>query len=148
MITTIKTNDRFDRLTNLDISTHHREGTRWLMKSDFLGAFAYWVVAQSPYDAPDITPALTAWNEHLNTIFPDSDMPKEFSYDELRATVTEDVFEAIPEIEILNHRKNGRDGMGFCSRYDKPSPDDDFIDLGALANNVFYMVMRESITQA
>ena len=73
-------------------------------------------------------------------------MPVEFTYEKLNSLITEDVFESIPEIEELNHRKNGRDGMGFSSRFDTPEPDDDFIDLGALARNVFYMIMRESIT--
>jgi len=143
----IVTNHRFDRLTNLDISTHHREGTRWLSKNDLLSSFSYWVVRQSPYDTPDITPALTAWDANLSAVFPSADMPVEFSYEKLAAMITEDVFQSIPEIEKLNHRKNGRDGMSFCSRHGGPSPDDDFIDLGALARNVFFMIMRESITQ-
>ena len=148
MAKTIETNTKFNRLTNLDISSHYKHGSRWFCKSAFLGAFAYWVVSQSPYNAPEITPALIAWDKHLAITFPDSAMPVEFSYNELSAMITEDVFASIPEIEKLNHRKNKRAGAGFCSRYGKPSPDDDFIDLGALARNVFYMILRESITQA
>jgi len=147
MNTEITTNDRFDRLTNLDISTHYRDREYWFMRSDFLGAFSYWVVAQSPYDTPDISKALGAFSEYVAKSI-DTGIPKSFSYDELLSFVNEDVFESIPEIEALNHRKNGRDGMGFCSRFDQPSPDDDFIDLGALARNIFYMLMRESITQS
>jgi hypothetical protein len=147
MTENITTNDRFDRLTNLDISTHYRKRIMWLSKSSFLGAFAYWVVVQSPYDAPDITPALKAWDKHLNKIFLNSNMIVEFTYEKLSNAITEDVFASIPEIEKLNHRKNGRIGPGFSSRYDSPDPDDDFIDLCALAKNVFYMIMRENITQ-
>ena len=142
----ITTNDRFDKLTNLDISTHYRDRVMYLSKSDFLGSFAYWAVSQSPYDAPDITSALVAWDKYLIDVFPDNHMSVEFTYEKLNSLITEDVFESIPEIEELNHRKNGRDGMGFSSRFDTPEPDDDFIDLGALAKNVFYMIMRESIT--
>jgi len=29
----IQTNERFDTLTNLDISTYHKSGTHWLDKS-------------------------------------------------------------------------------------------------------------------
>ena len=146
-MTEIKTNDRFDKLTNLDISTRHRGGEFWLMRCDFLGAFAYWVVAQSPYDTPDITPALEAFGAYIAGIIED-DIPKKFTYDEVSALITGEVFEAIPEIEKLNHRKNGREGVGFSSRYSKPHPDDDFIALGALARNVFYMIIREQVTQS
>lgn len=146
-MTKITTNERFDRLTNLDISTHHRNKSYWLMRSDFLGAFAYWAVAQSPYDTPDINKALCAFGEYVGNTIPAGE-PVEFTYDELDRFISEDAFGAIPEVEKLNHRKNGRDGMGFCSRYGQPSPDDDFIDLGALARNVFYMILRESITQS
>lgn len=142
----ITTNERFDKLTNLSISTHYKDREFWFMRSDCLGAFAYWVVAQSPYDAPDITPALEAFSGYVGGKIA-NDIPVKFTYSELKDFINEDVFESIPEIEKLNHRKNGRDGMGFCSRYDKPAPDDDFIDLGALARNVFYMLLRQSITQ-
>lgn len=147
MDTEITTNNRFDKLTNLDISTHYQDREYWFMRSDFLGAFSYWVVSQSPYDAPDISKALTAFSEYIGKNIKD-DAGKKFTYDELSSLISEDVFESIPEIEILNHRKNGRDGMGFCSRFDQPSPDDDFIDLSALSRNIFYMMLRENITQA
>jgi hypothetical protein len=144
---TITTNDRFDRLTNLDISTHYRDKEYWLMRSDFNGAFACWVVKQSPYDTPDITSALNAWDAYVQTKIPDSQMPVKFTYQELNDFITEGTLGSIPEIEILNHRKNGNESpIGFCSRYDQPTPDDDFIDLGALAKNIFYMILREAIT--
>lgn len=144
----ITTNDRFDRLTNLDISTHYSDGEYWFMKSDFLGALAYCVVVQSPYDTPDIAGALKSFDEYLGAKFTKSDRPEKFTYTELQSFINEDVFESIPEIEKLNHRKNGNNNKyGFCSRYDQPDPDDDFIDLGALARNVFYMLLREQITQ-
>jgi len=142
----IETNERFDKLTNLDISTHYNEREYWLMRSDFIGAFAYWIVSQSPYDAPKIDNALSSFSEYICGIIED-DTPKLFKCSEIESLVTEDILESIPEIEAFNHRKNGRGGTGFCSRYDKPDPDDDFIDLGALARNITYMVMREHITQ-
>ena len=147
MNTEIKINERFDRLTNLDISTNYKDREYWFMRQDFMGAFAYWLVSQSPYDSPEIDKALKAFSKHVNEFIEDG-IPKSFAYDDVFLLVNEDILEGIPEIEIFNHRKNGRDGMGFCSRYDQPSPDDDFIDLGALARNVCYMVLRESITQS
>ena len=143
----IETNGRFDKLTNHDISTHYRDREYWLMRPDFLGAFSYWVVSQSPYDTPDITPALVAFSGYVNKRIKDG-IPEKFTYDELSKFINEDVFEAIPEIEKLNNPKiDVGQTINFCSRYDKPKADCDFIDLGALARNVFYMILRESITQ-
>ena len=48
MNTEIKANDRFDRLCNLDISTHYRDIKFYVSSSYLLAAFAYWVVAQNP----------------------------------------------------------------------------------------------------
>lgn len=46
-------------------------------------------------------------------------------------------------------RKNGREGNGFVSRYDQPEPDDDFIDLDALARNVTHeLVLWEQVERA
>lgn len=142
----IKTNKRFDKLTNLDISTHYSNRECYFMRSDFLGAFAYWVVSQSPYDTPDITSALSAFRGYLAFVFPD-DSPRRFTYEELQKVINEDVFEEIPAIEILNHPKIS-EGAGYNNRHNKPHPDYDFIDLGALARNIFYMILRQHITQS
>jgi len=147
LIDTITINDRFDKLTNLDISTHYRDRKYYFMKSDFLAAFAYWVVAQSPYAAPDITAALKAFNEYVEIRIGD-DCVEEFTYDELKGFINEDVFESIPEIEKLNHAKIEQGGfIASSSRYHKTKPDYDYIDLGALARNIVFMLFRESITQ-
>ena len=117
------------------------------MKSDILGAFAYWVVKQSPYDTLNITAALEAFDKYINPkFFLEPKEPVEFSYEELSALLTEDTLEAIPEVEILNHYKIS-EGAEFNNRHNVYNADFDFIDLGALARNVFYMVLREIITQ-
>ncbi len=135
------------KLTNLDISTHYRDGEYYFMRSDFLGAFAYWVVSQSPYDTPDITEPLNAFGKFIAERIKD-DIPEKFTYDELSKFINEDIFEAIPEIEKLNHAKIELKGfMATSSRYHKTKPDYDYIDLGALARNIFYMLLREQITQ-
>ena len=144
----IETNNRFDQLTNLDISTHYRDGEYWFMRSRFNGAFAYWCVSQSPYDAPEITPALRAWDVYVQTKIPDAQMPVKFTYEELSEFVTEDALESIPEIEALAHSKNDRNGVEGPTQDIPSTPDNDFIDLGALARNIFYMILREHITQA
>ena len=137
------------KLTNSDISANYREKEYWLMRSDFMGAFAYWVVAQSPYEAPDISKALKAFSNHINKKIQD-DIPLKFTYDELNEFISEEVFESIPEIEALNHPQIDSGGTEkkylFVSRYDsKIEPDYDFIDLGALARNVFFMILRNQI---
>jgi hypothetical protein len=50
-----------------------------------------------------------------------------------------------PQVQRWNQRRNGREGMGIISRYDPPSdPDDDFIDLDALARNVASALIEEN----
>ncbi len=141
--------NRFDRLTNLDIKTHYRDREYWLIKSDFLSAFAYWVVAQSPYSFPvrDLVPALTAFDEYIGVFIKEKN-PKKFTYDKLREIVNDKVFESIPEIEKLNHAEIEIEGfIASSSRYHDTKPEYDYIDLGALSNNIFYMILREHITQ-
>lgn len=133
------------KLTNLDISQNHRDREYWFMRGDFLGAFAYWVVAQSPYDTPDITKALTAFGEYVAKRIKKG-IPEKFSYIDLKLFINEQVFESIPEIEKLNHAKISA-GPIYEDRYTNPHPDCDYIDINALAKNVFYMLLREQITQ-
>ena len=133
------------RLTNLDISTNHRGVSMWLMRKDFTGMFARWVVEQSPYEVPDISAALTEWAAYISLEVMGDETCKEFSYDELAAIVHEDVFESIPAILALNVAKLGSADIVFTSRYDQPHPDYDFIDLGALARNIFYSIVRSHI---
>jgi len=103
----------------------------YLLPEDILSAFAYWVTSQNPNkELINITPALTAYRKHTLLAFPNPKMPEEFNWNSLKALVNSDLFEEIPEILALNELKP------------------DFIDLGALARNVFYMVLREQITQS
>jgi len=135
------------KLTNLDISTNHRDREYWFMKGSIMGAFAYWVVSQSPYDAPDIKAALNAFSVYLDGKFPRlNTVPEKITYDELKILISDDVFESIPEIMKLNQCLI-HSGAAYQNRHSKPDPDFDFIDLGALAHNIFYMLLREQITQ-
>lgn len=150
--TTIETNDRFDQLTNLDIKTHHRDTVVWVMRSDFLGAFSYWVVSQSPYETPDINKPLKAFAAHIGKVV-EPVMPKSFTYDELAALVSEEALESIPEVLELNRPKISS-GEAYRNRYQPSStgqkemnPDFDFIDLGALSRNIFYMILRSYIAE-
>ena len=134
------------RLTNADISDNYRDVSMWLMRKDFTGQFANWVVQQSPYEVPDLQDALLAYANYVSLAFGDESC-KEFSYDELAAIVHEDELEKIPEVLALNVPKVSS-GLGYIDRYTVPHPDYDFIDLGALARNVFYSMVRSHINWA
>ena len=127
---TIKTNDRFDTLTNLDISTHYKDKEFYINLSTIKAAMAFWIVAQNPNkQLIDINPSLRAFTEYISTFFENNSLPEKFTYERLSKAITEDTLGNIPEILALNELKP------------------DFIDLGALARNVFYMILREHITQ-
>jgi len=127
----IKTNDRFDKLTNLDISTHYRDREFYICLSTIQASMAFWIVAQNPNkQLIDINPALRAFTKYISQLFEKDSFPENFTYNRLSEAITEDTLANIPEILALNNLKP------------------DFIDLGALARNVFYMILRENITQS
>lgn len=131
------------KLTNLDIHNDYQHVEMWLMRKDFTGQFARWVVEQSPYEVPDIGPALLAYANYVSLVF-GGESCKMFTYDELAAIVHADEFEKIPEILALNVSKISS-GPGYVDRFTVPHPDYDFIDLGALSRNVFYSMVRSYI---
>ena len=127
----IETNDRFDKLTNRDIAAHYRDGEYYFFPKDFLSALSYWIVAQNPNrQLIDVNPALLAFQDYIAPKFKYVRIPEQFTYDQLSEIVSGDVFEKIPAIMELN------------------TMEPDFIDLGALARNVFFMMLREQITQS
>jgi hypothetical protein len=108
----------------------------WVFRKDFTGALAKWLVKLSPYPVPDnLESIITDFHRRIPY-----DFDKHGMAEVSLATMTEiinNVLETMPEVTALNERKNGRDGFGFSSRYSKdPEPDDDFIDIMALAQNV------------
>lgn len=118
------------QLTNRDISNNCRGFKFYLMLSDFQAAFAYWTTSQNPNDEILSNSSLRAYTEFLEQKhFTEKGKVLKFNYLQLSELICEDVFATIPEVLALNE-------MG-----------PDFIDLNALARNVFYMVCREQITQ-
>ena len=136
------------KLTNRDISEQYSTAEFYLMKPELLGTFASWLIQQSPYDTPNITKAVKAYDKFLSVKFDTVDAVKTFTYKELSDYISDDVFESIPEIEKFNNPKIDK-GQTFatCSRYHKTKADYDFVDLGALARNIFYAICRNQITQ-
>lgn len=130
-------------LTNKDISEQYRNVTVHMMRKGFTGPFASWVVQQSPYEVPDITEALRGFNDYVSVLM-GVEIVKQFDYDELNMLISEEAFEKIPAVLALNVAKVTT-GPGYQNRHNLSHPDYDFIDLGALARNVFYSIIRNHI---
>jgi hypothetical protein len=118
-------------------------GNLYVTTNRVAGDLASWAVQQSPYACPDNLQAVIErfvdlWSER------NEDCKQWPSMGALEAELDE-TFLLIPELMAWNERRNGREGMGFSSRYDKPSPDDDFIDLNALSRNVAMSAWAEAV---
>lgn len=107
----------------------------WITRDRVCGELASWAVQQSPYVVPDLlAEAITSFHS-LWPCDPEFGMSEWSDMGALESAIMA-TFDQVPEILAWNMRKNGREGMGFSSRYDQPHPDDDFIDLHALARNM------------
>lgn len=110
------------------------------------GTLAMWAIRQSPYPMPDNLGVVV---ERFTELFPADNIGFHTVADEEELYgLIYSLGDQIPELLAWNDRKNGREGMGFVSRYDKPSPDDDFIDLSALYSNVARSVAQEERANA
>jgi len=119
------------QLHNREIGESYSDISFYLMLSDFKGTFAYWVAAQNNNNVLDNNDALKAYLKFIETKYRRiSHIPERFDCKKLKSVVNEDLFIAIPEIMELNKMKP------------------DFIDLCALSRNVYYMILREVITQS
>lgn len=116
---------------------------RWLHLNAIQGYIAMWAVRQSPYHSPDgILEVLNAFRLNAAPLFDKHDMAQMSRPDVEK--LLKDSLLRIPEFQKWNERRNGdQRPFGFCSRYDHPSPDDDFINLGALIRNVAMDLFRE-----
>lgn len=130
-----------------DIASEPVQGPYMVTRNALMGALACWAVRQSPYAVPvDLQDALTGFNEQL--VLPEMIMALNYGYYENTWALVQhllEVFARVPEIEGWNNRRNGNDApMSFTSRYDMPGdPDNDFVDLDALARNVAVMAINE-----
>lgn len=117
----------------------------FLMESRFLGAVANCAVRQSPYHRPDnLEIVLDKLHDRVKPVFATAPMGvAELTDEQLDELIQE--LRGIPEYTAWNERKNGNDApMKFSSRYDtNNNPDDDFIDLDALENNIFNLCVSE-----
>lgn len=115
-----------------------------VLKKMLLGIVARWAVQQSPYTYPaGLTDVLDEVGRRFDARATDEIMRTRYvslpvrPRDAIRSFI-QDVVIDIPQVQAWNQRKNGNTSpLKFASRYDLPGdPDDDFIDLGALATNI------------
>ena len=121
------------KLTNQGISANFGDIKMHLMLNDFRGAMAYWLASQQINTSIKIgiDKPLNAFTKYMQQkYFKTESSVIEFTCEQLKNLVSEDVFIAIPELMELNEIEGK-----------------DFYDLGALSRNVFYMILREQITQ-
>ena len=135
-----ETTDPNDLFESVVMTTVYSRFNRkvWAFKGDLTSFLAKCLVSQSPYTVPDnLSICLEKFDIQLDSTFSfDSVGMVHLDLSTLTNTINE-LLENVPEIVVLNARKNGRDGMGYSDRYSaKPDPDDDFIDLMAVAQNI------------
>ena len=132
-----KNDDMFESVVMVPVHSRFNRKV-WAFKSDLTSFLAQCLVSQSPYTVPDnLSICLEKFDMQLDSVFSfDAVGMVHLDLSTLTNTINE-LIENVPEIVELNKRKNGRDGMGYSDRYSaKPDPDDDFIDLMAVAQNV------------
>lgn len=119
---------------------------QWTFPKEIVGAFAMWACQQSPYGVPDGLENVCKYlHAALQTATKwDTAGMAECSLCDINRWLHEILYEqGVKEFDAWNERKNKREGTGFCSAVDQPSPDDDFIDLDALLHNVCLTIRNE-----
>lgn len=115
-----------------------------LHRNYLIGEIANFATRQSPYLYPDnLLSALDQIDQKLTEIFAQNEWLEFESYKGLYRFLMDNISE-LPEVLKWNQRKNGNlSPVGFSSMYDKPDPDNDFIDLSALFMNVARTLDKE-----
>ena len=114
----------------------------WTSVKEIKGMLAYWGIQQSPYGMPEnLDVACREISECFETKA-DAIGFFETNCRELRDMIRTSI-DRCPTILSWNIPKKGDHHIAFSSRYFRPHPDYDFIDLDALARN-----MSHSITVA
>jgi hypothetical protein len=112
----------------------------FIFTSDLLGYVAMWSTRQSPYLAPDgLTEVLSEFKKRADKRGFETCQDFVFveaTRENLLKILKEDLL-TLPQVLAWNERKNGNKArFSFVSRYGKPHPDNDFIDLDALTGNI------------
>lgn len=122
-----------------------RDERKHFVSLDYLlGAFAMWAVRQSPYHCPDnLEEAICELRGLVQPKWKGAHFA-ELSCDEIRGLLKGE-FEASHWIMEWNKPKSGHGRPVSCTRRDGPKPDDDFIDLYALARNISHTIILEAL---
>jgi len=115
----------------------------WVTISMIEGYIAMWSVRQSPYHQPDyLLGVIKQFRDSVRPLFDANEM-LQISRTDLRVLLNSHLLTQ-RQVQLWNERKNGNQNpIGFVSRYDRPDPDNDFIDLHALSRNIEMGVFRE-----
>jgi hypothetical protein len=114
-------------------------------RGEVCGALAMWAIRQSPYPMPDNLEAAVA---SMFDALPDDGDWFWATESQLREMV-ELICLNDETIVAWNQPKSGHTAeIVFSSRYDEPNPDDDFIDLHALANNICRTLLADQYDDA
>jgi hypothetical protein len=115
----------------------------WLFTHNIVGYFAQWAIRQSPYSVPD---KLEEVLEQVHLVFKPFESKNGMfcmSLCEINRLLHEYIL-PLPQTMAWNEPKNGStESIQFSSRYTKRDPDDEFIDLHALAHNVCVSIRNE-----
>jgi hypothetical protein len=122
---------------------------RWTFLSEISGYLAMWAVRQSPHGCPDdLERVIKYLNACLVMHFKAENMQEamvEISLCEINKLLYSILYEqGVTSFDNWNKPRVGKaPDISFCSRYDKPDPDHDFIDLDALLHNVCVSIRDE-----
>jgi hypothetical protein len=119
------------------------------------GHFAMWAVRQSPYPCPDnlaavlgrLKVAATAWCAH--DPYTVSNFPMRMATQHELTLFVHRFVHNDPDVQAWNQPRSGHTAAFIVvSRYDRPAPDDDIIDLDALTRNVCRTTWEEQARDA
>lgn len=115
-------------------------------KKYLLGELAKWAVNQSPYYVPD---NLEKVLRKLADLLPTHEFDEGYGFRKMKIkdfhTWLFNVLTQIPELVEWNSPKDGSNPQFvFTSRFDKPHPDSDIVDLDALVNNIRLGLLKDN----
>jgi len=114
-----------------------------VFRDHLAGQVANLAIRQSPYDCPEgLGNVVAEFSEALRPSFDEHGLAK-LTMGEIESMLNEKLL-PLSQVQDWNERKNGRDGYGIVTRFSKPEPDDDFIDLDALVKNVAHATYIEA----
>lgn len=122
----------------------------YLFKKDFTSALAKCLVSQSPYTVPDnLSECIIKFEKQVEDAFAfDSIGMVKISLIGLTSVINT-LLENVPEIMELNRPKNGGTKSLFVSAYrEETHPDNDFIDIMAVAQNIVVEFAEREDAQA